>query len=62
LTSPSGGNDVSDDVLAKSSSRVPPLSKRWENGMTFGKFLEKTFQMYYDSDASSNSSNNNNTA
>lgn len=31
-----------------SSKRVPPLDKRWtENGLTFGKFLEQTFQMYY---------------
>lgn len=33
----------------KVSKRVPPLDKRWtDNGMTFGKFLEQTFQMYYD--------------
>ena len=34
-------------ILAKESTRVPPLAKRWENGMTFGDFLTKTFQMYY---------------
>ena len=33
----------------RQSKRVPPLDKRWtENGLTFGKFLEQTFQMYYD--------------
>jgi isopenicillin N synthase-like dioxygenase len=37
-----------DAILAKESSRVPPLAKRWENNMTFGDFLTKTFQMYYD--------------
>lgn len=31
------------------SRRVPPLEQRWtENGMSFGDFLTKTFQMYYE--------------
>lgn len=38
---------------AFSSSRVPPLSKRWYDGIPFGEFLEKTFKMYYDFDPSS---------
>jgi hypothetical protein len=50
LSSPTG--DIPLDVLAKSSSRVPPLSKRWEDGMSFGDFLGKTFEMYYDFDSS----------
>jgi isopenicillin N synthase-like dioxygenase len=30
------------------SSRVPPLSERWtHDGMPFGDFLQKTFEMYY---------------
>jgi len=36
-----------ESILAKESSRVPPLAKRWENHMTFGDFLTKTFQLYY---------------
>jgi len=35
-------------ILAKESKRVPPLAKRWQDGMTFGDFLGKTFQMYYE--------------
>lgn len=35
-------------LLESSSSLVPPLSARWTNGMTFGDFLTKTFQMYYE--------------
>jgi isopenicillin N synthase-like dioxygenase len=46
--SSSTSNSCSVDLLAKSSSRVPPLSQRWTDGMTFGDFLAKTFQMYYD--------------
>ena len=38
---------------AFSSSRVPPLSKRWHDGILFGEFLEKTFKMYYDFDSTS---------
>mmetsp|Transcript_50116 Transcript_50116/g.76197 ORF Transcript_50116/g.76197 Transcript_50116/m.76197 type:complete len:370 (-) Transcript_50116:44-1153(-) len=34
--------------LSTSSSRVPPLLERWKDGMTFGDFLETTFQKYYD--------------
>mmetsp|Transcript_20348 Transcript_20348/g.56608 ORF Transcript_20348/g.56608 Transcript_20348/m.56608 type:complete len:142 (-) Transcript_20348:97-522(-) len=44
------GPAVSNDHLDSSSSRVPPLSKRWKDGMSFGEFLEKTFKMYYDFD------------
>jgi isopenicillin N synthase-like dioxygenase len=50
LSSPTPNNSSSVDLLAKSSSRVPPLSQRWTNGMTFGDFLAKTFQMYYEFD------------
>jgi isopenicillin N synthase-like dioxygenase len=50
LSSPEGGDSSNAMLLAKSSSRVPPLSKRWTNGMTFGDFLAKTFQMYYEFD------------
>ncbi|KAL3917478.1 MAG: hypothetical protein SGILL_004694 [Bacillariaceae sp.] len=46
LTSPPGG--ATTDLLAKSSSRVPPLAKRWTDGMAFGDFLGKTFEMYYE--------------
>ncbi|KAG7373256.1 2-oxoglutarate/Fe(II)-dependent dioxygenase [Nitzschia inconspicua] len=49
LSSPSSEDD-NHMLLAQSSSRVPPLSKRWTNGMTFGDFLAKTFQMYYEFD------------
>jgi isopenicillin N synthase-like dioxygenase len=52
LSSPPGGATC--DLLAKSSSRVPPLSKRWKDGMMFGDFLATTFQMYYEFDGSSN--------
>jgi len=30
------------------SAKVPPLQDRWEDGMTFGEFLQKTFATYYD--------------
>lgn len=50
LKGPPGQNSPSSDHLACSSWRVPPLSKRWKNGMLFGDFLEKTFKMYYDFD------------
>ena len=30
-----------------STTRVPPLSKRWIPNQTFGTFLQTTFQMYY---------------
>jgi isopenicillin N synthase-like dioxygenase len=54
LSSPMVGSNTatSNDPLCRSSSRVPPLSKRWTDGMTFGQFLAKTFQMYYEFDAS----------
>ena len=29
------------------SKRVPPLAKRWKEGMTFGEFLAATFSLYY---------------
>lgn len=30
------------------NDKVPPLSKRWtEDGMTFGNFLQKSFELYY---------------
>lgn len=38
--------DVFKDALGE--SKVPPLKERWvEDGMTFGDFLGKTFEMYY---------------
>mmetsp|Transcript_97933 Transcript_97933/g.282524 ORF Transcript_97933/g.282524 Transcript_97933/m.282524 type:complete len:356 (-) Transcript_97933:307-1374(-) len=46
IEAPTGSN--SNTILAQESKRVPPLSKRWEPGMTFGDFLGKTFQMYYE--------------
>lgn len=45
-----GSRQFEKTIAAKSSSRVPPLAKRWKDGMTFGDFLEKTFKMYYDID------------
>jgi len=47
-SSSSGGNTDEVLQLSSSSSLVPPLSARWTNGMTFGDFLTKTFQMYYE--------------
>lgn len=38
---------VSAGYPAFSSARVPPLSKRWHDGMLFGEFLDKTFKSYY---------------
>jgi isopenicillin N synthase-like dioxygenase len=46
LSVPEGS--TSDTVLAKTSVRVPPLADRWANDMTFGDFLQKTFEMYYE--------------
>lgn len=46
LKAPEGTTEAA--ILAKESTKVPPLKGRWENGMTFGEFLNKTFQMYYD--------------
>ena len=46
-------NDSSGDkmrqVAGKTSSRVPPLDKRWTDGISFGDFLQNTFEMYYSS-------------
>ena len=53
LTTPPGQKSSSEAHLALNSSRVPPLSKRWNDGMLFGEFLAKTFKMYYDFDSSS---------
>jgi len=37
-----------EDVV-QTSARVPPLGERWvEDSMTFGDFLQKTFEKYYD--------------
>ena len=44
-------NSTREDVLnaAVSSDKVPPLAARWtEEKMTFGDFLTRTFQLYYD--------------
>lgn len=49
LVVPSGYSKESACHTSQQSKRVPPLDQRWtENGMTFGDFLTKTFQMYYD--------------
>lgn len=34
-------------IMAMESNKVPTLQGRWENGMTFGSFLQKTFEAYY---------------
>lgn len=52
LRAPTAPQSSSEKYPAFSSSRVPPLSKRWHDGITFGEFLEKTFKMYYDFDSS----------
>lgn len=52
LRAPPG--QCSSEHLAFSSSRVPPLSKRWRAGIPFGEFLETTFKMYYDYNQLSN--------
>ena len=46
LSVPPGFKTESDRL--NSSPRVPSLKARWTNGMTFGDFLQTTFQMYYD--------------
>ena len=49
LVVPSGSTKDSVCHSDQQSKRVPPLDQRWtEDGMTFGDFLTKTFQMYYD--------------
>ena len=39
------------DIVLRSgveNDKVPPLSKRWtDDGMTFGNFLQKSFELYY---------------
>jgi isopenicillin N synthase-like dioxygenase len=40
-------NDGKKQVAGKTSARVPALEKRWKDGMTFGDFLQKTFEVYY---------------
>ncbi len=51
ISAPEGCSEAS--ILAMESTLVPPLSRRWENGMTFGDFLGRTFQMYYEWNESS---------
>mmetsp|Transcript_3939 Transcript_3939/g.7577 ORF Transcript_3939/g.7577 Transcript_3939/m.7577 type:complete len:387 (+) Transcript_3939:109-1269(+) len=44
-------NATREQVLASAanSTKVPPLGPRWTgDDMTFGEFLQKTFQLYYD--------------
>mmetsp|Transcript_41499 Transcript_41499/g.74805 ORF Transcript_41499/g.74805 Transcript_41499/m.74805 type:complete len:383 (+) Transcript_41499:157-1305(+) len=37
-----------EDVV-QAAGKVPPLAERWvDNGMTFGDFLQKSFEKYYD--------------
>mmetsp|Transcript_27576 Transcript_27576/g.39474 ORF Transcript_27576/g.39474 Transcript_27576/m.39474 type:complete len:381 (-) Transcript_27576:88-1230(-) len=56
LTAPSGTKDA---VLCSSCNKVPPLSKRWiEDGMTFGDFLHKSFELYYSWSAEQESNSN----
>lgn len=38
-----------EQTCAGADYRVPPLDKRWlDDGMEFGEFLKKTFQLYYE--------------
>jgi isopenicillin N synthase-like dioxygenase len=46
IAAPVGCSEAS--ILAKESTLVPPLSRRWHNGITFGDFLQQTFQLYYE--------------
>jgi isopenicillin N synthase-like dioxygenase len=55
LRAPPAQRSSSTEYPVFSSSRVPPLCKRWSDGMLFGEFLEKTFKMYYDFNPSSTS-------
>jgi hypothetical protein len=48
LSVPPGTTPESVVAITDMSTRVPPLSARWTNDMTFGDFLQKTFQMYYE--------------
>jgi isopenicillin N synthase-like dioxygenase len=48
LSVPPGTTPESVVAIADLSTRVPPLSARWTNDMTFGDFLQKTFQRYYE--------------
>ena len=45
LTLPKGSTPAS--IMAMESPKVPTLKGRWENGMPFGQFLQKTFEAYY---------------
>lgn len=45
LSLPKGSTPSS--ILSMESKKVPTLKGRWENGMTFGSFLQKTFEAYY---------------
>ena len=49
LSMPEGSSR--EDVLGAGAGggRVPPLGRRWtENGQTFGDFLQRSFEVYYD--------------
>ncbi|KAL7540220.1 hypothetical protein ACHAXR_009951 [Thalassiosira sp. AJA248-18] len=47
LTMPEGCSR--EDVVGSGRGKVPPLEERWvEDGMTFGDFLQKSFERYYD--------------
>jgi isopenicillin N synthase-like dioxygenase len=48
LTMPSGCTREQVLDAAVVNDKVPPLSKRWIDGMPFGIFLRDTFSMYYD--------------
>jgi isopenicillin N synthase-like dioxygenase len=45
LSLPPGSTEAS--ILAQESTRVPTLAGRWSNGITFGQFLQQTFEAYY---------------
>lgn len=45
LTMPDGVDETT--VLQSITDKVPPLGERWNNGDTFGDFLQKTFSVYY---------------
>ena len=47
LTVPDGLDATIAAVCQSTSDKVPPLSERWNNGDTFGAFLQKTFSVYY---------------
>eukprot|EP00980_Cylindrotheca_fusiformis_P000347 scaffold91_cov127-Cylindrotheca_fusiformis.AAC.7 len=45
LSLPQGSTTSS--ILSTESNRVPTLNGRWEDGIAFGDFLQRTFEAYY---------------